>query len=92
MTGYQSILYFIGAWNGIVFLFFGLDKLLAVLKFWRFCDALLILLTFLLGGVGALTGMLVFFHKVRKWKFLILIPIAAMLTMLVTGYCIYHVL
>ena len=63
-------------WNIIVFLLYGVDKIKAMTDAWRIKERTLIIPAFLLGGIGAVVGMLVFWHKIRKPLFFILIPIA----------------
>lgn len=70
--------YIFALWNLIVFFVYGADKLKAVKKWWRIPESVLILLAFLLGGAGAMFGMVVFNHKTSKPKFRILVPIAAL--------------
>ena len=59
--------------NIISLLFFGLDKLKSKRGGWRISD-LRLLLVALFGPFGAFAGMLLFNHKTRKAKFL-LVPI-----------------
>ncbi len=66
--------------SAITFALFGIDKWKAVHQKWRIPEATLLLCSFLLGGIGGLTGMLVFHHKTRKWKFRILVPLSALLS------------
>ena len=66
-------LVFLAILNIISLLFFGIDKLKSVRRGWRIPELRLLLLA-LLGPFGAYTGMLLFRHKTRKVKFL-LVPI-----------------
>ena len=59
--------------NIISLIFFGVDKLKSVRRRWRIPELRLLLLA-LLGPFGAYAGMLLFRHKTRKVKFL-LVPI-----------------
>ena len=59
--------------NSISMIFFGVDKLKSVRGGWRIPELRLLLLA-LLGPFGGYTGMLLFRHKTRKVKFL-LVPI-----------------
>ncbi|MDO5096739.1 MAG: DUF1294 domain-containing protein [Peptostreptococcaceae bacterium] len=63
-------------WNFVVFLIYGIDKKRARDKKWRVNEKYLIGLAFLLGGAGALLGMIFFHHKTQKISFRILIPFA----------------
>ncbi len=64
------------AWNLIIMLLFGLDKLFAKMHSRRISEFSLLLCTFLLGGMGALLGMVLFNHKTSKPKFRYLVPLA----------------
>lgn len=66
-------------WNVIVMLIYGVDKIQAKRKKSRISERALLLCSFLLGGYGAIFGMVVFNHKTSKMKFRILVPITAIL-------------
>jgi len=55
--------------NFISFLLFGYDKFQAKRGGWRIPERVLLGLSLFGGGIGALTGMLVFRHKTRKNTF-----------------------
>jgi len=59
--------------NAISLIIFGLDKLKSKRRGWRIAESKLLLLAFL-APFGAYIGMLLFRHKTRKVKFL-LVPI-----------------
>ena len=63
---------------------FGLDKHKAGMKAWRIPERTLLLLA-LFGPFGALAGMLVFRHKTRHMKFL-LVPLFALAQVLLFLY------
>lgn len=63
-------------WNLSVALFYGLDKSRAVRGERRIREKNLILSAFLMGGLGAILGMVVFNHKTSKPRFRILVPLA----------------
>ncbi|MCI8631144.1 MAG: DUF1294 domain-containing protein [Firmicutes bacterium] len=63
-------------YNLITFLIMGIDKFLAKKEKRRISEATLLVNAYTLGGIGILLGMLVFRHKIRKAKFIILVPIA----------------
>lgn len=67
---------FIG-WNLLVMLIYGIDKLFARLKKRRIRESVLIGISILLGGIGALLGMLFFNHKTNKPKFWVIVLISA---------------
>ena len=61
---------FLAILNIISMIFFGLDKLKSVRGGWRIPELRLLLIA-LLGPFGAYAGMLLFRHKTRKAKFLL---------------------
>ena len=62
-------------WNAVVMLIYGIDKGLARMGKRRVSEDALLLCAFLLGGCGAMFGMVVFNHKTSKMKFRILVPL-----------------
>ncbi|MBP7059154.1 MAG: DUF1294 domain-containing protein [Lachnospiraceae bacterium] len=64
--------------NISVFLLYGLDKIKAIKNQWRVPEKTLIV-TAVFGVFGAIFGMMIFHHKVRKPKFAIGIPIIMIL-------------
>ena len=65
-------------WNASVMLIYALDKLFARKKKRRIKESTLIFLSFLLGGAGAIFGMVIFNHKTSKIKFRLLIPLSVL--------------
>jgi uncharacterized membrane protein YsdA (DUF1294 family) len=63
-------------WNIITFAMYGLDKRKAVKGKWRTSEAALIVVAFLMGGIGAFLGMVVLRHKTKHLKFRLLLPLA----------------
>ena len=63
-------------WNIIVMLIYGVDKILARMHKRRISEMTLLLSAFLMGGCGAILGMVLFNHKTSKIKFRILVPLA----------------
>jgi len=61
---------FLLIFNIISLIFFGVDKLKSVRSRWRIPELRLLLLA-LIGPFGAYAGMLLFRHKTRKVKFLL---------------------
>ncbi|MFZ7136905.1 MAG: DUF1294 domain-containing protein [archaeon] len=59
--------------NGVSLTLFGVDKLKSIKKRWRIPETQLLLVAFL-GPFGAYGAMLLFRHKIRKIKFL-LVPV-----------------
>ncbi len=62
-------------WNIIVMLIYGTDKIKAKRGSKRISEKALLLCAFLLGGCGAMLGMILFNHKTSKMKFRLLIPL-----------------
>lgn len=75
MSTYGAVLLYLEIVNAAAFALFGIDKLRAKRGRWRIPEATLILSAVLGGGVGALGGMLLFRHKIRKKKFTVGIPV-----------------
>jgi len=66
--------------NIISFIIMGLDKLFAIKNKRRISENTLLFLSIIGGVFGTTLGMIIFKHKIRKPKFLILIPIILILT------------
>ena len=62
-------------WNGYVFIAMGRDKRLAEKRQWRIQELNLLLMGFVLGGIGLYAGMKYFRHKTSVRKFYIGAPI-----------------
>ena len=77
------------ALNVITFAMYGIDKRKAVKHKWRISEATLIGMAFAYGGIGALLGMHLFKHKTKHTKFIILVPIAVGLEIIITIWLIY---
>ena len=71
--------------NIISFLLMGMDKLQAIFNKKRISEKTLIILAILGGIIGTILGMYIFRHKIRKKKFILLIP----LSLIYTTYYIY---
>lgn len=67
------LFYFFLAISLVSFLLWGVDKYRAIQQQWRIPENWLIGLTVCGGALGALAGMLVFRHKIRKPFFWILV-------------------
>lgn len=59
--------------NFVAFVMYGLDKVRAIKGLWRVPERVLLKVSLLGGALGSLLGMLLFRHKIRKWKFILLI-------------------
>ena len=75
--------------NIAVFLLYGKDKQLARRRAYRIPERTLLLCAFFGGSAGALLGMLVFHHKTRKTKFMVLVPLF-LIVHLLTGIFLYR--
>jgi len=53
---------------------------------WRISESALVLLAFLLGGAGAMFGMILFNHKTSKPKFRFLVPLAIIVNLIIIWY------
>jgi uncharacterized membrane protein YsdA (DUF1294 family) len=70
--------------NSISLALFGIDKLSGMRRGWRIPESKLLLAAFL-GPFGAFAGMLIFRHKTRKIKF-VLVPIFMCIQLLLIVY------
>ena len=68
-------------WNAIVLSVYGVDKLLAKMQRRRISETTLLLCAFMLGGYGAVLGMILFNHKTSKMKFRLLVPLAMLVAL-----------
>ena len=64
---------------------FGVDKYRATHNYWRISELTLLCFAALGGTIGALLGMIVFRHKIRKPRFILGIPFLAFIQIV---YCI----
>ena len=78
----QRLLIWFSVLSVFTFLLFGWDKLMAKLNRTRIPEAGLLSSAFFGGGTGALLGMLLFRHKIRKKPFPILVPLLFLLQLL----------
>lgn len=69
--------------NIITFLIMGIDKYLAIKKKYRISEFHLLTLTLFGGSIGSLLGMIIFRHKTKKMKFLIIIPLSIIIHILI---------
>ena len=75
--------------NIATFLTYAIDKNLAKRKKPRISERNLIALAFLMGSIGAISGMSIFKHKTKKLKFKVLIPIALIFNILILIVYLY---
>lgn len=65
--------------NIITFLVFGIDKFLAIKRYFRVPESALLSLSLVGGCFGAMISMLVFHHKNKKRRFQLIIPLTILL-------------
>ncbi len=70
-------------WNGIIFFLYGIDKSRAQRGAQRIQESVLIVTSLLMGGLGAMFGMVVFNHKTSKLKFRFWVPLSVILNLVV---------
>jgi len=75
--------------NCVALILFGIDKLQSKKRGWRIPESRL-LLTAIFGPIGAYAGMLLFKHKTRKRKFL-LVPIFSIIQSILFVYFSYEI-
>ncbi|MCI5774410.1 MAG: DUF1294 domain-containing protein [Erysipelotrichaceae bacterium] len=83
------IAYYLLVINILTFMVFGIDKLKAIKHQWRIAEKTLLLLSVLGGSIGALLGMMIFHHKVQKFKFSWGIPLITIIQILLFYFIIH---
>lgn len=78
----NNIIIYIIIVNIISFIIYGIDKLLAIKHLYRISEIALITLSSLGGSIGSILGMVIFHHKTKKIKFIILNPLILILQIL----------
>jgi len=78
-------------WNIATFMLYAIDKRRAKNNQWRIKEATLILVAFLMGGAGAMSGMSVLRHKTNKIKFKVSVPVALVLNVIVLVFVLHFV-
>jgi uncharacterized membrane protein YsdA (DUF1294 family) len=84
MVQIPFLYFFIVIVNSVALIIFGIDKLKSKKGGWRIPESRLLLIAFF-GPFGACAGMLLFRHKTRKLKFL-LVPIFLFIQALLMAY------
>ena len=82
----RLLLIWLGCLSALTFLLFGWDKLMAKLGRSRIPEAALLGAALFGGGTGALLGMLLFRHKIRKVPFPVLVPLFFLLQIILLGW------
>jgi len=77
--------------NIVCFAIFGLDKRKAVKHQQRISEKTLLILTFFGGTIGAVSGMLVFRHKISKKSFLLKWGLVVLIqSVIIYGLSVYY--
>ena len=79
----EIVLAIYAIWNMVVFFLYGIDKSRAQKGAQRIQESVLIVTSLLMGGLGAMFGMVVFNHKTSKPKFRFWVPLAVILNLVV---------
>jgi uncharacterized membrane protein YsdA (DUF1294 family) len=74
------VLGYFGLMSLIGFIIMGIDKQKARTRAWRIPERTLLLIAFLGGGLGSLIGMYTFRHKTKHTKFVLLVPLATIIS------------
>jgi uncharacterized membrane protein YsdA (DUF1294 family) len=74
----------------IGFVTMGVDKRKAIHNKWRISEVTLILIAFLGGGMGSFLGMRWFRHKTKHVKFVVFIPLTAIMYFIITSYLVSY--
>jgi uncharacterized membrane protein YsdA (DUF1294 family) len=61
------------------FILMNIDKRRAINHQWRVPEMRLLLTAFCFGSLGVLSGMYIFRHKTKHWRFVVLVPISLIL-------------
>lgn len=80
------IWYYLIGMNVVTFLAYGEDKRRAIKHLWRISEATLLGLAALGGAAGALAGMYLFHHKIRKAKFKYGVPLFFLVELVLICY------
>ena len=82
----RRLLILLGIMSVLALILFGWDKLMAKAGRSRVPEAALLAAALFGGGTGALLGMLLFRHKIRKARFFIPVPLFALLQLVLLGW------
>jgi uncharacterized membrane protein YsdA (DUF1294 family) len=87
---FLRLLIWLGVMSLLTLILFGWDKLMAKLGHSRIPEAALLGGALLGGGTGALLGMLLFRHKIRKPPFPFLVPLFFLLQIGLLGWTFFR--
>ncbi len=88
----KILLYVFGAISLVTLVLYGVDKIKAKLGAWRIPEKVLLLFSFLGGGLGGTLGMLLFHHKTRHWYFVVVNILGVLLQVGLLGYLYFFVI
>jgi uncharacterized membrane protein YsdA (DUF1294 family) len=80
--GYGTLTLILLGWNLVTFTVMSIDKRKAVKDKKRISESTLLMLAFFFGSIGILGSMILFHHKTKKILFLILVPMAILINIL----------
>lgn len=78
--------------NLITFILYGFDKYAAIHHQWRMSEKTLLILAMLGGSFAAMIAMIIFRHKIRKLKFILLVPMCMVAQLISIHYVVNHMI
>jgi len=81
----------LAAWNIIVCIIYGIDKMKAARGSWRISENTLLICAFCWGSAGAFLGMNLFKHKTKSVKFRTFVPVFFVLNIVSAGFLYGHI-
>lgn len=82
-------MYYLLIVNFVTWILYGVDKRKAIKGAWRIPEKTLILSAVIGGSVGALAGMMMFRHKIRKVKFMVGVPVIFVIQCIALAFVVY---
>lgn len=82
-------MYYLLIVNLVTWILYGVDKRKAIKGAWRIPEKTLILSAVIGGSVGALAGMMIFRHKIRKVKFMVGVPVIFVIQCIALAFVVY---
>lgn len=82
-------IYYLLIVNLVTWILYGVDKRKAIKGAWRIPEKTLILSAVIGGSVGALVGMMMFRHKIRKVKFMVGVPVIFVIQCIALAFVVY---
>ena len=84
----EYVVYYLLIVNVAAFFMYGIDKRKAIKEKWRIPERVLLGMAVMGGTVGSVFGMVVFRHKIRKWKFALGVPVIFILQIVAVCYAV----